>query len=602
METSTLRANLSSTVSALGALALLVFAAPAGTAGCGEPPPAVSPPSASASAANGPRPTLVDVGPQDTTPFPPPPAPPPKPHRFAVASENATASKIAMEVLARGGTAADAAVAGVLAVGVTQPVSSGIGGGGFALVWDAASKNITVLDFRETAPAGTRPNDFLEREKLTEKKRGVLVGVPGEIAGLTEIHKRWGKLPWSEVVRGPADAAESGFPLSAHLARALKWSEAWVLKTPRYGLFAPSGALAQPKDLIKNPALAATLRRIGAEGKSAFYEGAIARDVIETAQAGGSKMTAAELKGYRLIERAALHTTWSGYDVWTMPPPSAGGMMMLETLAMHQKEDLTKLGYGTGAYTHLLAETFRGAVADRAHMMGDPAFVKVDVAALASPERMKARRARIRDDATTPAEKFPIKEAGTSHLVVVDEAGNVVSITSTVNNMFGAKLVTAGGFVLNDELDDFTPAAIEKRFGVKSPGPNSPRKGARPASSMTPTIVMQNGAPVFALGGSGGTRIATGTTQVLLARLAFDRSPADAVADPRIETPPAGGLLLDASAPKEVLEDLQKRGEVVDVTKPNFSAVQAIAIGQKDGVRQIWAGADPRKGGSALVE
>jgi len=588
---------LPSTFTALGALALLAVAFPMG---CGEPPPALPPPSPSATA---PLPTATEIAPVESASASATPAlPPPKAHRFAVASENATASKIALEVLQRGGTAADAAVAGVLAVGVAQPVSSGIGGGGFAVVWDAASKNITVLDFRETAPGGLRANDFQEREKLPAHRRGVMTGVPGEIAGLAEIHKRWGKLPWSEVVRGPADAAANGFPLSAHLARALKWSEAWVLKTPRYGLFAPSGAIAAPKDLIKNPALAAALRRIGAEGKSAFYEGAIARDVVETASAGGSKMTLKELQDYKVIERAALHTSWEGYEVFTMPPPSAGGLMILETLAMHKKAELAALGYGTGAYRHLLAETFRGAIADRMRAVGDPAFVKVDIGALASPERMKARRARIQMDSTNLAEKFPLKEAGTSHLVVVDEMGNVVSITSTVNNMFGAKLVTANGFVLNDELDDFTRVSLEKLYGVKGIGPNQPRKGARPTSSMSPTIVMQGGAPVFALGGSGGTRIATGTTQVLLARLVFDRAPAEAVADPRFETPPAGGLALDGSAPPEVALDLQKRGEVVDTSKPNFSAVQAIAIGARDGVRFLSAGADPRKGGSALVE
>lgn len=597
MEKSTLRATLPSTFTALGAFALLAFAFPTG---CGEPPPPLVPPAPSATAplasAAPPAPTVSATASAEPAP------PPPKAHRFAVASENATASKIALEVLERGGTAADAAVAGVLAVGVTQPVSSGLGGGGFAVVWDAASKNVTVLDFRETAPGGLRPNDFLDREKLPENKRGVMAGVPGEVAGLAEIHKRWGRLPWSEVVRGPADAAANGFPLSAHLARALKWSEAWVLKTPRYGLFAPSGVLAAPKDLIKNPALAAALRRIGAEGKSAFYEGAIARDIIDTAQAGGSKMTLKELHDYRVVERGALHTSWEGYEVFTMPPPSAGGLMMLETLSMHKKAELAALGYGTGAYDHLLAETFRGAIADRVRTVGDPAFTKVDVAALASPERMKARRARIHMESTNLAPSFPLAESGTSHLVVVDEAGNVVSITSTVNNMFGSKLVTQSGFVLNDELDDFTRANLEKLYGIKGQGPNTPRKGARPASSMTPTLVMRDGAPVLALGGSGGMRIATGTTQVLLAHLVFGRAPGDAVADPRFETPPTGGLALDASAPAEVAADLQKRGEVVDTSKPNFSGVQAISLGTKDGVRFLSAGADPRKGGSALVE
>jgi len=527
---------------------------------------------------------------------------PPKPHRFAVASENATVSRVAMDVLEKGGNAADAAIAAILTEGVVQPVSSGIGGGGFAVVWDAQAKKVTVLDFRETAPKGLRPNEYLRRDKLPEDKRGIMMGVPGEIAGITEIHKRWGKLAFADMFRGAADAAENGFPLSAHMERALKWNEAWVKKTPRFSFFAPLGQIAHAKDIIKNPSLAATLKRIAAEGKSAFYEGTIAADIIETATSAGSRITSKELQDYSVIEREPLRTTWEGYDVVTMPPPSAGGVMMLETLHMNKKADLASLGYGSGAYLHLLAEVFRGAVADRVRAIGDPAFVKTDVDALVSPARMAARRAKISLTETTPAEKFALKEAGTSHVVVVDDKGNVVSITSTVNNMFGSKLVTKAGFVLNDELDDFTRETVEKRFGVQGKGPNAPRSGAKPVSSMTPTIVFQNGAPVLALGGSGGMRIATGATQVLLANLVFGRSPAEAVSDPRIDTPPMGGLFIDTSASPEVIADLQKRGEVVDATRPNFSAVQAIAIGEKNGVRTIEAASDPRKGGVALVE
>lgn len=583
----------SSTLAALGAVVLLAGAFPAA---CVEAPPLAAKPTT-------PLPAPASLPQTDASADATAAPTPPRPHRFAVASENATASRIAMAVLQKGGSAADAAIAGVLAVGVTQPVSSGLGGGGFAVVWDAPSKNITVLDFRETAPIGLRPSEHRNRSKLPANKRGVMFGVPGEVAGLVEIHKRWGKLAFADLVRGAADAAENGFPLSAHMARALQWNGAWAQKAPRFGMFAPGGKLAAPRDMIKNPALAATLRRIGAEGRSAFYEGAIAKDILETATGAGSRVTAQELKDYRLIERGALHTAWEGYDIFTMPAPSAGGLLMLETLHMHKKADLLALGYGSGAYFHLLAETFRGAVADRVRFLGDPAFLKADLEALASPRRMQERRKGFSDMATTPAEKFPVSEAGTSHLVAIDEQGNVVSITSTVNNMFGCKLVTAGGFILNDELDDFTRDTLEKQFSINvGRGPNSPRGGARPVSSMTPTIVMQRGSPVFALGGSGGLRIPTGTTEVLLAHLVFDRTPEQAVADPRFDTPPTGGLFLDPSAAPDVVTDLQKRGEVVDTTKPNFSAVQAIAVSARRGARTLEAASDPRKGGSGLVE
>lgn len=582
-----------SSVAALTALGLLLAAFPAG---CGALPSAEVPPATPAV----PLASAATSTPEGTPPTPVEPAPAARRDRFAVATENATATRIAMDVLGRGGTAADAAIAGLLAAGVTHPVSSGIGGGGFALVWDAQARKVTALDFRGAAPIGIKRGDYLARPP-PEKKRGVMVGVPGEIAGLAELHARWGRLAFTDLVRGAADAADKGFPLSAHMARALRWNEKWVLSTPRYGPLHPAGALAAAGAAVRNPALAATLRRIGAEGKPAFYEGAIASDLLATARAGGSRMIQADLDRYKVIEREPLATTWEGHDVYTMPPPSAGGLMILETLHMHAKADLAALGQDTGAYLHLLAETFRGAIADRMHHVGDPAFVKTDAARLAAPARMKARRARIKLDATTLAEQFPVTEAGTSHLVVIDGDGNVVSATSTVNNMFGSRLMAEGGFVLNDELDDFTPDKLAKRFDAR-PEPNAPRGGARPASSMTPTIVLRERRPVLSLGGSGGMRIATGTTQVLLSHLVFGRPVAQAVADPRIETPPTGGLLLDAATPVEIAQDLQKRGEVVETSKPNFSAVQAISADYSDGGRVLRAGADPRKGGTGEVE
>jgi gamma-glutamyltranspeptidase/glutathione hydrolase len=418
------------------------------------------------------------------------------------------------------------------------------------------------------------------------------------------MHARWGKRAMADDVRAAADVAERGFPISAHMARALKWNEAWVRSTPRYRFFlGAGGALLPVRETAKNPALAETLARIAAEGRAAFYEGAIAADIVETARAAGSHMTTRELREYKVIERAPLRTAWEGFDVYTMPPESAGGLMVLETLRMHTRADLVALGAGSGGYLHLLAETFRGAVADRVREVGDPAFFKTDAEALASTARMKARRAGISLTATTPAETFPLDEGGTSHLVTVDEDGNVVSVTSTVNDMFGCRLVTKGGFVLNDELDDFTPPALERRFGMRpGRGPNSARGGARPASSMTPTLVLEAGTPVLALGGAGGMKIATATTQVLLARLAFGLGVADAVAAPRIDTPPTGGLTLDPGASPALLADLAKRGEVVDASHPSYSAVQAIAIETKEGARVLEAGADPRKGGVALVE
>jgi gamma-glutamyltranspeptidase/glutathione hydrolase len=574
-----------STVSALGAAVFAILAAPLG---CGPPPPASAPR------------IVANVAPPAKATAPSEPSKPAiKRHRFAVATENAEASRAAMDVLEKGGSAVDGAIAAALVLGVAEPVSSGIGGGGFALVYDAKKKTTTAFDFREVAPIGLHVQDLATRPPA-ENKRGSTVGIPGEVAGLAELHARFGKLAFADDARAAIDLAEHGFTVSPHLARALGWFDAWLRKTPRYRLFVKESGVAGSKDVVKNPALAATLRRLAAEGKAAFYEGAIAKDVVETARAAGSAMTEGELKAYKLVERKPLAIAWEGYEVETMPPPSAGGLYVLETLRMHKKSELLALEFGSGAYDHLIAETIRGAVADRIRAVGDPAFVRTDVEALASPARMKARRAKISLTSTTPVEKFSIAENGTSHLCIVDDEGNVVSMTTTINNPFGARLPTSGGFLLNDELDDFTTETIEKKFGQPNL-PNKPHGGARPVSSMTPTIVFENGEPIFALGGSGGMRIASGVPQVLLAHLVFGHSAAQSVADPRIEAPATGGLILDVSPPELVL-DLKKRGEVVETTKVNFSGIQAIAINRKNGERELEAGADPRKGGSALVE
>jgi gamma-glutamyltranspeptidase/glutathione hydrolase len=429
-----------------------------------------------------------------------------------------------------------------------------------------------------------------------------MTGVPGEVAGLMELHKRWGKLPFGDDVRAAAAVAANGFPVSAHMARTLKWNAKWLATEKRYAMWAPGGALLEANAIVKNAPLAATLGRLAAEGKAAFYQGVIAADILATARSGGSRMKQQDLDGYQVIERAPLTSRWEGYEIATMPPPSAGGLLLLETLGTHSKADLAALGYGTGAYDHLLAETFRAAFSDRYRTIGDPAYVKIDTAALLAPARLAARKKRYKADATTPAEAFPLHESGTSHLVVIDGEGNVVSITSTVNNMFGAKLATDSGFVLNDELADFSQADVAKRFLGNANDPNAPRGGARPTSSMTPTIVLQDGAPVLALGGSGGPKITGNVTQVLLANLVFGRSPADAVTDVRLFASPTGGLQLDPGASPELVADLVKRGEVVDASQVNFSGVQCVSVTTKDGVRTLLGGADPRKFGSALVE
>ncbi len=529
-------------------------------------------------------------------------SPAPVPSGFgerAVATENKEASREAMNVLRAGGTAADAAIVAALVGGVAQPSSSGIGGGGFLLAWDAATKKPFVIDFRETAPQGIDPAPF-EKRPFAREDRGRLVGVPGELRGLFELHRRAGKLRWADLVGRAERVARQGYLVSPHLNAMLGWSTEKIADQPAFAaLYYPGGKPALVGARIQNVQLANTLARIAAEGPDALYKGEIAAELVAVTKEQKGALSLEDLAAYKPIERTPLRTRYSGYDVYTMPAPSAGGLMVSQLLRLYSTDELKRLGFGTPAYQHLIAEGMRGSIADRMRYMSDPAATPVDQFMLLDEARLAARRRMIALDRTHTLPRFGLEEHGTHHLVTADRAGNVVSLTTTVNTAFGAKLMApVSGVVLNDELDDFTLAAAVAPFGMKE-SPNRPRAGARPVSSMTPTIVVEAGRPVLALGGSGGTTIATNVTQVLLASLVFDQSPAEAVQKARVEVPTQNAtLLVEDSTPPAHIADLERRGEIVGTIRFKTSGVQVVRF---DGPR-VEAAADPRKYGSALVE
>ena len=327
-----------------------------------------------------------------------------------------------------------------------------------------------------------------------------------------------------------------------------------------------------------------------------MYEGALGTEFTASARGLGGALTPADLHDYRPVVREPIHVQWEGYDVYTMPPPSAGGLMVAETLGMFSKAEFQRLGQGSGAFQHALAESMRGALADRIRYLGDPAFENVDTAQLLDPKRLADRKRLLSMERTHALPRFVENEHGTHHLLVRDAAGNVASITTTVNTAFGAKLsAPESGIVLNDELDDFTKRADMAPFGLQE-SPNRPRPGARPVSSMTPTLVVKDGKVVLALGGSGGQLIATNVTQLLVLRLAFGLSPDALVHLPRFFVPMSGPTLrLEAGAPQALMDDLAWRGEVVETMPKVPSAVQIIAVDDTG----VSAAADPRKDGSA---
>ncbi len=516
--------------------------------------------------------------------------------RLAAATENSLATRAALQQMQAGGNAVDAVVAAALVGGVASPVSSGIGGGGFALVWDATKHAPYLVDFREVAPQGIDVAAF-EKRPFDKEVRGRYTGVPGEVAGLYRLHQRFGKLKWADLFAPAIRYAKNGFPVESHVAGTLKFAQKSLAIDPGIAsVFFPGGKPAAVGQMLQRPKLAATLEKIAAQGPSALYEGDVAADIVGADRSLGGALTADDLKRYQPVERAPLHVKWEGYDVYTMPPPSAGGVMLVEALELYSKAELEKLGHGSGPYQHMVAEALRGAIADRMRYLGDPAFQKDDVAGLTSAARMAARRKRIAVDRTHALPRFDQDEHGTHHMVTADAAGNFVSLTTTVNTVFGAKYTAPqSGIVLNDEMDDFTKAKDVAPFGIKE-SPNRPRPGARPVSSMTPTIVVKDGAVVLALGGSGGMTIATNVTEMLLARLVFGCAPVKCVAEPRFYIPPHGAsLLLEKGAAPDLVRDLEWRGEVVGTMPFTTSAVQMIAA---QGGRKLPA-ADPRKQGSA---
>lgn len=515
--------------------------------------------------------------------------------RFAVASENPLVTRVAMNQLRAGASAVDAAVAAVFMAGVANPVSSGLGGGGFALYWEAATGRAHLLDFREVAPRGLDPKAFAARP-MPDALRGQAVGVPGELLGLWQLHQRFGKKDWAQLVEPAQRAAKDGFELSPHMQRAVGSMDAGLRASVEAAdWFTPGRKVTR----MKNAALAHTLDWVAQLGPYALYDGPIAGDIIATVAKAGGALSYQDLRSYRTVEREPLHVQWEGYDIYTMGTPSGGGVMLAQVLGMFSKAELQKLGIDSGAYAHQLAEAMRSSFADRFLHIGDPAFEPGSEKALLDPQHLQERKGQIDARKTKTLPQWMMSEHGTHHLVVADAQGNVVSLTTTVNNAFGAKLLTRSGLLLNDELNDFARDTDFAEAGLKN-SPNRARALARPVSSMAPTVVVKDGKFVLALGGSGGFRIGPNVTQALLSRLVFGNSPRWVAQRPRFAVSLWGQatLKVEAQLGSALFRDLQARGETVETLAGDTSGVQLVAA--ENG--RYLAGADPRKSGLALTE
>ena len=511
--------------------------------------PAQAPAPPSTKAPGGP-PSAVTSAPVSHGPVPKEPLHAP---HAAVASDHPLASAAGVAVLKAGGNAIDAACATALALGVLHPEGSGIGGGGFALIYVAKEKKVHALDFRERAPAAITAARFLKDGKAVSalsKEGGLAVAVPGEVSGLGEMVKRWGKRPFSACVEPAQRLAAKGAPASWRLAEALaSLAKEPVPTDPVFAKMFVGPGMPKEKGVFKRPELAATLAKLRAGGPTVFYRGAIAAEIVQAVRAAGGVMTADDLASYAPVERAPLEVAHRGLRVITMPPPSSGGVALIETLGILDAiyptpADLPKEGAASAAYLHTLAEAFKHAFADRARYLGDPDFVTMDVAKLTSVAYAADLARRVKPGAVLPSDGYgslgphaaPPKDGGTTHLAVIDAAGNAVSLTTTVNLSFGAHLVAGRtGIVLNNEMDDFVmQVGVPNAFGLIGNEQNAVAPKKRPLSSMTPTLVMDGDKVKVVVGGAGGPTIITATTEVLLDVVDWKMDAQAAVVAPRI--------------------------------------------------------------------
>jgi gamma-glutamyltranspeptidase/glutathione hydrolase len=459
-----------------------------------------------------------------------------------VVTQEPLAADVGLRVLQAGGNAIDAAVAVGFALAVTYPYAGNIGGGGFLLA-HLADGRATFIDFREKAPLAATRNMYLDSKGNVTEDSLVgwrAAGVPGTVRGLELAHQKYGRKPWAELVNPAIQLASEGYAVSYSFDSSLRNEEA----TKLLSRFPDSKRIflsVQYGQKFIQPELAATLKRIRDRGASDFYEGETAQKLVAAMAAHGGLITLADLKAYQAEESAPLHGKYHGDEILTAPPPSAGGVGLLQMLGMLEGSGYEKTGAGSAASIHYVAEVMRRSYADRSEYFGDPDFYQVPVSKLLDPKYIAGRRRSIDPLHATPSDqirpgKISVREGTeTTHFNIVDSEGNAVAVTYTLNNGYGSGVTVPGlGFLLNDEMDDFAAKpGSENLFHLIQGENNAIQPGRRPVSSMTPTIVLRDGKFFLMLGAPGGSRIINGVLQVLLNVVDFHMNIQDAVDWPR---------------------------------------------------------------------
>jgi gamma-glutamyltranspeptidase / glutathione hydrolase len=512
-----------------------------------------------------------------------------------VVAQEPRAVRIGVDILKRGGNAVDAAVAVGFALAVTYPNAGNLGGGGFMVIHLAKGHHDVAIDYRENAPAAATPTMFLDAQGNPdpEKSRdsGLAVGVPGTVAGLVLAEREYGsgKFTLAQLMQPAIDLARNGFAIDGDLADALAHARDKLARWPASAaIFLHDGMPLHEGERLIQRDLADTLQAIADNGPRAFYSSRIADAIAAAVREAGGIMTAKDLADYRAVERPVLRGRYRGYDIISMPPPSSGGVTLIEMLNILEGYDLNKLGRGAPAL-HDEIEAMKRAYTDRAVYLGDPDFVKMPIARLISKKHAASLRASIGARATPATAIQPGKPGdnegrNTTHFSVIDRDGNAVSNTYTLNFNFGLGLVAPGsGVLLNNELDDFTakPGAANA-YGLVGYDANLPGPDKRPLSSMTPTVVLKDDKPFLIVGSPGGSRIITAVLQVIVNVIDFHRSIAEAVSAPRLHNQwQPDETYVEPGFASAVLAALTARGHHIVATEPHTD-VNSIEV-TKDG-------------------
>ncbi|MFC5919243.1 gamma-glutamyltransferase [Neisseria weixii] len=531
---------------------------------------------------------------------------------FMAASANPLATEAGYEILKRGGSAIDAMIAMQTTLSLTEPQSSGLGGGAFLVYWDNKAKKLTTFDARETAPKSATPQLFLDEngKPLAFMKAvvgGRSVGVPGIPKLLEDTHKRYGKLPWQSLFDKPIQLAEQGFAVSPRMSQSIEQNKESLQRYPQTAAyFLPNGTPLAAGTVLKNPEFAQSVKLLATQGSAPFYTGKPAQNMVNTitgAADNPGKITLADFKNYRVIERTPVCSPYREYEVCGMGAPSSGGIALNQILGILQTQDMKKLGAENIHSWRWIGDASRVAFADRDYYVADPDFVTVPTKALISQSYLDSRAQEIRaTDKALPqinagklSNQFAAGKAvelpSTSHIVVVDKEGNVVSMTTSIENAFGSTLM-ANGYLLNNELTDFAfnPANAEGKVVA-----NSVAGGKRPRSSMAPAIVMKNGEPYLAVGSPGGSRIIGYVAKTLVAHIDWGMDIQTAISLPNMLNRGSTYEIEQDTAAAARAPQLEQLGYKVQVRDLN-SGVQGIVIG-KNGLQ---GGADPRREGKVM--